>query len=231
MAGFRRFGGQPVTLYPASMRRGLASFSEEPSAAAAAPKPAEASASEEKKAEKKEPEEPAGPPTAEEFAKTELRVGKIVEVWPHPEADKLWCEKIDLGEAEPRQILSGLREFYTEEEMLDRMVVVVANLKPSKLRGMASAGMVLAASNEAHDKVELVAPPEGAEIGERVSLETFDCKDTPPANAKKKGNSVWRSVAPYMKTNSDGVATFDGTPLMTSAGPITAPSLKDSTVG
>eukprot|EP00472_Partenskyella_glossopodia_P000197 CAMPEP_0197542806 /NCGR_PEP_ID=MMETSP1318-20131121/67901_1 /TAXON_ID=552666 /ORGANISM="Partenskyella glossopodia, Strain RCC365" /LENGTH=197 /DNA_ID=CAMNT_0043102095 /DNA_START=794 /DNA_END=1387 /DNA_ORIENTATION=+ len=197
-------------------------MSSEAGAAPAAPGPA---------AEKKEDEEPPAPPTPEEFAKTELRVGKIVEVWPHPEADKLWCEKIDLGEEEPRQILSGLREFYSEEEMMDRMVVVVANLKPSKLRGMASAGMVLAASNDAHDKVELVAPPEGAEIGERVSLECFDCKDTPPANAKKKGNSVWRSVAPYMRTSGDGVAMYNGVPLITSAGEITVPTLKDCTVG
>eukprot|EP00466_Bigelowiella_natans_P004109 jgi/Bigna1/86232/estExt_fgenesh1_pg.C_90059 len=190
-------------------RRGWEAYSTENSENVEAAAPAAGSE------KKDEPEEPPQPPTPEEFAKSELRVGKIVEVWPHPEADKLWCEKIDLGEEEPRQILSGLREFYSEEEMQDRMVVVVANLKKSKLRGMESSGMVLAASNDAHDKVELLVPPEGSEIGERVSLDTFDCSDTPPANAKKK----------------DGVATFNGVPLVTKSGSISAPSLTDSHVG
>eukprot|EP00468_Gymnochlora_sp_CCMP2014_P011945 CAMPEP_0167764428 /NCGR_PEP_ID=MMETSP0110_2-20121227/14025_1 /TAXON_ID=629695 /ORGANISM="Gymnochlora sp., Strain CCMP2014" /LENGTH=219 /DNA_ID=CAMNT_0007651827 /DNA_START=63 /DNA_END=722 /DNA_ORIENTATION=+ len=179
------------------------------------------------KAEEEEPE----PLPVEEFARVELRTGKIVEVWPHPEADKLWCEKIDVGEEEPRQILSGLREFYSEEEMKDKMVVVVANLKKSKLRGMESTGMVLCASNDAHDKVELLVLPEGTEIGERVSLSSFDTSSTPPANAKKKGNSLWRAVAPFMRMNDDGVATYNGIPLVTSAGEIKAPSLKDCTVG
>ena len=44
----------------------------------------------------------------------ELRVGKILEAWPHPESDKLWCEKIDVGEPEPRLIASGLRAFYSQ---------------------------------------------------------------------------------------------------------------------
>ncbi|GAB5372908.1 hypothetical protein AAMO2058_001704500 [Amorphochlora amoebiformis] len=169
------------------------------------------------------------PPPPEDFAKTELRVGKIVDVWPHPEADKLWCELIDLADGPPRQILSGLREFYSAEEMANRTVVVVANLKKSKLRGLDSQGMVLCASNEAHDKVELVSPPDGSSVGERVSLQTFDVRDTPPANAKKKGNSVWRSVAPFMRTNADGVATYNGIPLVTEQGPLTA-SLKDCQV-
>jgi methionine--tRNA ligase beta chain len=80
-----------------------------------------------------------------EFTKMDIRVGVITKVWHHPEADKLFCEEIDVGEEEPRQIASGLREHYTLEQMLNRKVLVVCNLKSAKIVGFASSGMVLAA--------------------------------------------------------------------------------------
>lgn len=76
----------------------------------------------------------------------DIRIGKIVEVSKHPEADSLYVEKIDLGEEQPRTIVSGLVNFIPIEEMKDRMVVVLCNLKPAKMRGIESQGMVLCAS-------------------------------------------------------------------------------------
>lgn len=78
--------------------------------------------------------------------KLDIRVGKVVEVEKHPEADTLYIEKIDVGEPEPRTIVSGLAKFVPIEEMKGRMVVVLCNLKPAKLKGIMSAGMVLCAS-------------------------------------------------------------------------------------
>ena len=66
-----------------------------------------------------------------EICKLEFKVGQIVRVWIHPEADKLYCEEIDVGEAEPRLIASGLRKHYSLEEMLGKRVIVVSNLKVS----------------------------------------------------------------------------------------------------
>ncbi len=81
-----------------------------------------------------------------EFTKIEIKVGKIIKVWNHETADKLLCEQIDLGEETgPRDIASGLREHYSLEEMQDREVLVVCNLKPAKIVGFMSNGMVLAA--------------------------------------------------------------------------------------
>ncbi|KAL7552162.1 hypothetical protein ACHAWF_015378 [Thalassiosira exigua] len=81
-----------------------------------------------------------------EFTKIDIRVGQITKVWNHPEADKLFCEEIDVGEdSGHRQIASGLREHYTLEEMQDRKVLVVCNLKAAKIVGFSSNGMVLAA--------------------------------------------------------------------------------------
>jgi methionine--tRNA ligase beta chain len=64
-----------------------------------------------------------------DICKLEFKVGVITKVWVHPDADKLYCEEIDVGEETPRQIASGLRLHYSEEEMLGHRVLVVANLK------------------------------------------------------------------------------------------------------
>ena len=81
-----------------------------------------------------------------EFTKMDIRVGKITKVWNHENADKLFCETIDVGEESgPREIASGLRGHYALEDMQDRLVLVVCNLKAAKIVGFTSNGMVLAA--------------------------------------------------------------------------------------
>jgi len=84
----------------------------------------------------------------EDFAKVDLRVGTVLEAVPHPEADRLLVLKIDAGEESPRQVVAGIAEFWKVEDLVGRQVVVVANLKPRKLRGMVSQGMVLAVKQE-----------------------------------------------------------------------------------
>ncbi|HKQ51866.1 MAG TPA: methionine--tRNA ligase subunit beta, partial [Pyrinomonadaceae bacterium] len=81
-----------------------------------------------------------------DFAKVEMRVGQILTAERVPKSDKLLRFTVDVGEAEPRQILAGIAEHYEPEKMVGRKVIVVANLKPRKLRGFESQGMVLAAS-------------------------------------------------------------------------------------
>ena len=93
---------------------------------------------------------PQGAEPAEEliefpdFQKVDLRVGTVVSAGPVPKADRLLLLKVDIGEAEPRQIVAGLAESWTPETLTGMQVVVVANLKPRKLRGHLSQGMVLA---------------------------------------------------------------------------------------
>jgi methionyl-tRNA synthetase len=84
--------------------------------------------------------------TIEDFAKVEMRVGEVLTAERVPKSDKLLRFTVDLGEAEPRQILAGIAEYYEPEKLVGRKVVVVSNLKPRKLRGFESQGMVLAAS-------------------------------------------------------------------------------------
>jgi methionyl-tRNA synthetase len=82
----------------------------------------------------------------DDFAKVDLRVGQVLSAERVPKADKLLLLKIDLGEAQPRQILAGIAQYYEPEKLIGRKVVIVANLKPRKLRGFESQGMVVAAS-------------------------------------------------------------------------------------
>jgi methionyl-tRNA synthetase len=104
-----------------------------------------------------------------EFDKLNLKVGEITEVSDHPDADKLYVMKVDVGEE--RQIIAGLKRFYSADELRGRKVVVVSNLKPAKLRGLKSEGMLLAADDEdlGGSTVLLLRPAEDVPNGTPVS--------------------------------------------------------------
>jgi methionyl-tRNA synthetase len=107
--------------------------------------------------------------TIDDFLKVELRVGEIKVAERIPKADKLLRFEIDLGEEKPRQILAGLAEYYEPETLVGRKVVVVANLKPRKMRGLESQGMICAASLENSDDTPAIATfLEDVQIGARL---------------------------------------------------------------
>jgi methionyl-tRNA synthetase len=81
-----------------------------------------------------------------DFTKVDLRVGEVLTAERIPKADKLLLLSVDVGEAQPRQILAGIAQYYSPEQLVGRKIAVVANLKPRKLRGHESQGMLLAAS-------------------------------------------------------------------------------------
>ena len=103
----------------------------------------------------------------EEFEKVQLKVGTIVECEKVPKADKLLCSKVDLGEGSPRTIVSGIAKYYTPEEMVGKQVVVVTNLKPVKLRGIESQGMVLCASDD-EGNLTLISPATKMKSGSEI---------------------------------------------------------------
>lgn len=84
--------------------------------------------------------------TIDDFKKVELKVGKVLEAAPHPNADRLIVMKVDLGSGETRQIVAGIKVSYAPEQLVGKTVIVVANLQPAVLRGVESQGMLLAAS-------------------------------------------------------------------------------------
>jgi tRNA-binding protein len=87
--------------------------------------------------------------TFDDFAKVDLRVAKIVEAEPHPDADRLVKLQLDDGSGQPRQICAGIREHYEPESLVGKSIVIVANLAPRTIRGVESRGMLIAASDAA----------------------------------------------------------------------------------
>ncbi|MFW5722863.1 MAG: methionine--tRNA ligase subunit beta, partial [Desulfohalobiaceae bacterium] len=102
-----------------------------------------------------------------DFQKLDLRIGTILSARTVPRADKLLQLRVDLGETEPRQLVAGVAEHYSPDDLPGRQVVVVANLKPRTIRGVRSQGMVLAV----HEKgaLRLVVPSQEVTPGSRVS--------------------------------------------------------------
>ena len=105
------------------------------------------------------------------FVKLDLRVGKIVKIEEHPNADKLFVMKVDLGEGKgnERTIVAGLKGYYKKEELKGKRAIFVANLEPAKLRGVESNGMILAAVSEDRKEVVFLKPEKDIKEGTRIS--------------------------------------------------------------
>ncbi|KAF5958911.1 hypothetical protein HYC85_006136 [Camellia sinensis] len=183
-----------------------------------------------------------------------IQVGLIRKAWKHPSADSLLVEEIDTGDAKLRQVVSGLAKYCSPDELTNRRVVLITNVKPGKLRDVMSEGLtrpdhststsedearlrlrlkhrlgekithnsrlrVLCASSEDHSVVEPLIAPEGAKVGECISFSGHEGKPEDVLNPKKK---QLEKITPHLFTDDKGVATFEGIPFMTSAGPCTS---------
>lgn len=172
----------------------------------------------------------AKPKTAEaevSIARLNIRIGLITKVQKHPDADSLYVEEIDVGEAQPRTVVSGLVNHIPLEEMQNRKVCVLCNLKPANMRGIKSQAMVLAASNSDHTKVELVDPPESAIVGERITFPGFEGEPDEVLNPKKK---VWETVQVDLNTDGERVARYKDMAFTTSAGVCTVSSISNGSI-
>jgi methionine--tRNA ligase beta chain len=231
---------------PASVATTAAPVAKAPAAKQAAVKPAApkeaavgksaaaAPAQKEKKPKKEKAEAPPKAAVADQsvISKMDFRVGRIVEVSCVSGSDKLYQEKIDLGEETgPRTILSGLQQFVPIEQMQNKMVCVVANLKPRPMGPdkIKSAGMVLCASSADHSAVALLSPPEGSKIGERIQFD--GCEGEPFTDAQVQKKKVLEEVMPDLHTNADGVAQWKDKSFTTSAGVCACKTMPNANVG
>jgi len=172
----------------------------------------------------------AAPPATDEIipSRLNMKVGRIVEVSRHPDAEKLYVEKIDLGEPSPRTIVSGLVDFVPEDKMKDRLVVVLCNLKPAKMRGVESNGMVLCGSREDPKEVEPLTAPEGSQPGDKVFVESYE--DGAPDEVLNPKKKVWDQLAVDLKSSGDGLAQWQGNNLLTAKGKVTCPGVKNAPI-
>jgi methionyl-tRNA synthetase len=103
--------------------------------------------------------------TIDEFRNIQIRIGVIKEALDHPNADKLYVLKVDMGDEE-KQLVAGIKTSYTKESLIGKQIVVVDNLEPAVIRGVESQGMLLAAADEAGPVI--LIPERNAKIGSRV---------------------------------------------------------------
>jgi aminoacyl tRNA synthase complex-interacting multifunctional protein 1 len=180
----------------------------------------------EKKEKAPKPQKAPAPSAPLSPSLIDLRVGHILKAVNHPDADSLFVSTIAMGDKPGtedtteyegqvvRTVCSGLNGLIPLEEMQNRKVVVVANLKPVKMRGVKSCAMVLAASPRLKEgevdthagPVELVAPPEGAVAGERVWFQGWEGEPEGVLNPKKK---VWETIQPGFLTDENLEVGFD----------------------
>ncbi|QPG73862.1 hypothetical protein FOA43_001177 [Brettanomyces nanus] len=130
----------------------------------------------------------------------DFRVGFIEKAVKHPDADSLYVSTIHMGDedGQPRTVCSGLVKFIPLEELQQRLVIVVANLKPVKMRGIKSSAMVLCASSPDDNKVEFVNPPEGSKAGDKIFFEGYEGTPEHVLTPKKK---IWETCQPKFSTN------------------------------
>lgn len=185
-----------------------------------------------KKPKAEKPKKKSAPPMAKgdeavvDVSRLDLRVARIVTAERHPDADTLYIEDVETGEEKNRTVISGLVKHIPIEEMQNRMVVLMMNLKPAKMRGIMSQAMVMCASSP--EKVEILAPPPGSVPGDRVTFEGYPGEPDKQLNPKKK---VWEQVQPDLKTDSNKVACYKGVPFTVKGkGVVTSQTMANSAI-
>lgn len=170
------------------------------------------------------------------FTKAWIAVGRVISAIPHPNSEKLYITKVDIGNDQVRQIVAGLQKYVEAAQLEGSLVLVVLNLKPAKLAGELSEGMILAATappdtvsaqQESVPKVAPLAPSPGAEPGELAF--TQDLGTPPPMSSFPKAmkGEHWRKISSLL-TVMHGVACYNSVPLVTTSGPVQAPGFPDA---
>ncbi|CDH50904.1 aminoacyl trna synthase complex-interactingmultifunctional protein 1 [Lichtheimia corymbifera JMRC:FSU:9682] len=168
------------------------------------------------KKEKKEKKEPApAAPEQPTISRLDIRVGYIRSCKKHEGADSLYVEEIDLGDDEGvyRTVVSGLVKWYPLEEMQNRWVICIANLKPASMRGVKSEAMVFCATAPDGSKVELLSPVDTSKVkpGDRIYFEGLEGEPEKQLPPKKK---YFEAVQPDFKTDENRIAHYQDKPFL-----------------
>eukprot|EP00347_Sterkiella_histriomuscorum_P002707 403367116 len=165
------------------------------------------------------------------FERCDLRVGKIVKSEPHPESEKLYINTVDLGEQNYRMIASGLNGKIHTDEMVQGLVLVFANIRPKKCVDFKSQGMLLCACDDEMKQIELIRPPDGSQVGQRVQLAGNPIKGEPLPEEQKpvltSRKKYAQKLLELLKTDNEGAATYDGVSLESPTGKLKCKTLKN----
>ncbi|KAM8926037.1 LOW QUALITY PROTEIN: aminoacyl tRNA synthase complex-interacting multifunctional protein 1-like [Lycaon pictus] len=141
-----------------------------------------------------------------DVSRLDLRIGCIITARRHPDADFLYVEEVEVGETAPRTVVSGLVNHVPLEQMQNRMVILLCNLKPAKMMGVISQAMGMCACSP--EKVEILVPPTGSVPGDKIVSDAFPGEPYKELNPKK----IWEQIQPDLYTNDECVATYKGAP-------------------
>lgn len=152
---------------------------------------------------------------AEDILRVAFRAATILTADKHPEAESLLVLQVDCGDKSedgeplpPRTVVAGLANEISPEELIQRKVVVVTNLKPARMRGIESTAMILAASDEQQDAVELLDVPESTPNGSLLQFEG-KVESKPDAMLKSKGAlKAWERAKACLRVNADGEVLY-----------------------
>jgi len=101
----------------------------------------------------------------DDFSRLKLKIGKIIEINNHPDAEKLYVLKVDIGE-KMIQLVAGIKPFYNQDDLIGKLIIVLTNLEPKDIRGVVSEGMLLAAHNK--DNLSVLVPDKQMEPGSLI---------------------------------------------------------------
>ena len=169
--------------------------------------------------EKKAVAAPTEPEAVLNFSKANLQVCKVVECINHPESEKLLICKLQVaGESEPRTLVTGLAHYYTAEQMTNKLVVAIINLKPAKLAGIESCAMICAGSavENGAEVVKILETPQNSEVGDQIFIENYE---SVVDNAGRCNDKTWKKIVAVF-TAQEGVACVDNLKLVTKKGEV-----------
>ncbi|THD21647.1 Aminoacyl tRNA synthase complex interacting [Fasciola hepatica] len=146
-----------------------------------------------------------------DVGRLDMRVGRIVEVERHPNADSLYVEKVDLGEGRLRTVVSGLVKFVPMEALQNKIGIFLCNLKPAKMRDVESEAMLMCASAPESGVVEplIILDSDSVSLGDSVVVPGYTHNPDDQLKPKKK---IFEQVKPDLRVDQDGFATYKGVP-------------------
>ncbi|KAH9500617.1 hypothetical protein Btru_077091 [Bulinus truncatus] len=161
-------------------------------------------------------------------SRLDLRVGKIVSVSLHPEAENLYVETVDLGEEKPRTVVSGLAGLVPKESLENKLGVFLCNLKPARMKGIESSAMLLCASLDNPRQVEPLIPPQDSAPGEKIFVEGYSSGQ--PDDELKPKKKIWEKLQPDFRVNSQYEAEWQGSALVSKLGKVITKTVKNSPI-
>eukprot|EP00928_Gymnodinium_smaydae_P018688 TRINITY_DN1711_c0_g7_i1.p1 TRINITY_DN1711_c0_g7~~TRINITY_DN1711_c0_g7_i1.p1 ORF type:complete len:685 (-),score=140.22 TRINITY_DN1711_c0_g7_i1:103-2091(-) len=167
------------------------------------------------------------------LCKLDIRSGRIIKVEKVPNSDKLYLLQVNIGDEQPRQVVSGLQKHYKESDLENRAVIVYCNIKPGKLAGCESQAMILAATKDKdspNEVCELLAPPSGVPEGTRPRVGDLEVGSASAGVSVKNISKVWGVVQPLLRSSNKREAVFSGTPLLMNGSPVSTGNLTDTII-